>query len=69
MAVKDHDIVDVEVLVLNETEKAILVTVTGSKRDGAWIPRSQIEIGEIEPVSNLAMIQIPEWLALDRRLI
>ena len=59
--------VEVEVKILNETDKAVLVTV-GSRRSGEWLPRSQIEI-DADPFANVATIALPEWLAIRAGLV
>ena len=59
--------VEVEVEILNETDKAVLVTV-GSRRSGEWLPRSQIEI-DAGPFTNVATITLPEWLAIRAGLV
>ena len=63
-------------LLITESEKAILVS-DGDRQ--AWIPKSQVEYEEIEnpikdkmnPDAHLEYIriEIPEWLAKDKRLI
>lgn len=63
---KNHDIVEVEVDVLHETEKAYLVTQGETFSSGEpineWLPKSQCQWdGET--------MQLPEWLALEKGLI
>ena len=59
--------VEVEVEIINETDKAVLVTV-GSRRSGEWLPRSQIEIDR-DPFTAAATITLPEWLAIRAGLV
>ena len=59
--------VEVEVEILNETDKAVLVTI-GSRRSGEWLPQSQIEIDR-DPVFARAVITMPEWLAIRAGLV
>lgn len=57
---KNHDIIEVEITVLHETEKAYLVTNDGDNK--VWLSKSICEI-------DGSVLQIPEWLALDKGLI
>ena len=59
------ELVEVEVEVLRETAKAVLVT------DGnveAWVPRSQCELHKVEGKRSLWVITLPENVALDKGL-
>lgn len=58
---KNHDIIEVSVIIKHETEKSILVD--NLKGKPIWLPKSQIEI------QNANEISLPEWLALDKDLI
>lgn len=53
-------IIDVEIDIKHETEKAILVT--NLKDEDIWIPKSQVEIYD-------EGITLPEWLAIRKELI
>ena len=59
---------DVEVWLHDiSTEKAVFVSLDGEKKNGVWLPRSQIEIDKRQ--GNIAIITAPEWLLLDKGLI
>ena len=61
------DLVDIDVQVLHETEKAALVTVDVPD-NGVWLPKSQIELSETG-IGGIMTMTLPEWLALDKGLI
>ena len=60
------DLIDIEVGLHAETEKAIAVSDTGDSKDVVWLPKSQIEF-----VKNKSTITVtlPEWLANKKGLI
>lgn len=57
------EMIDIACEVMRETDKAVLVSETGEKDDGVWLPKSQIEINDDGTIS------LPEWLAMDKGLI
>lgn len=59
------DVIDVNVHLHHETDKAVLVSDTGDKDDAVWLPKSQIEI---EPDGATHVVSLPEWLAIEREL-
>lgn len=59
-------LVDIEVEVRRETEKAVLVHNGVSE---CWLPKSQVEIGERQPQSNIATVTLPEWLAIEKGMV
>lgn len=61
------DIIEIDVQVLHETEKAVLVTDSVPEK-GVWLPRSKIEI-EPTGIGGIHTVTLPEWLALDKGLI
>jgi hypothetical protein len=60
------DLVDIAVVRHAETEKAILISDTGDKKDAVWVPKSQVEI---EDDGQTITVTMPEWLAKDKGLI
>ena len=42
---------------------------TGIKEQGAWLPRSQIEIHKDDPAPGLVTISAPEWLLIEKGLV
>jgi len=62
------DLVDMEVALHAETEKAVRVSASGDEAEAVWIPKPQCEI-ERTVVGNSCIITLPEWLAQDKGLI
>lgn len=63
-------LVDLEVFVHHETEKAVLITLDGLRSHGVWVPKSAIELEKIEGQNAIAYIgTLPEWLAIEKRLV
>jgi len=60
-------VVDVEVSLHAETEKAWKVSDTGSKEDAVWVPKSETEIEDIG--GGVHMLTLPFWMAHDRGLV
>lgn len=65
---KNHDIVDIEVVVHYETDAAYLVSIDGDKEDAKWLPKSAVEIERVQGYL-LWVLSGPEQLLLDTGLI
>ena len=61
------NLIDIEVCVWHETEKAILVS-EDEDSERVWLPLSQIEVDH-GTSQGYATITLPEHLALDKNLI
>lgn len=61
------NIIDLDVQLLNTTEKAVLVTLD-IPENGVWLPKSQVELSETG-IAGIMTVTLPEWLALDKGLI
>ena len=61
------DVIDLDVQVLHQTEKAALVTLDVPE-NGLWLPLSQIELSETG-IAGIMTVTLPEWLAQERGLI
>lgn len=59
--------IEIEMLVIRETDAAILASHTGDKDDAVWLPKSQID-GNVE-VNSSCFFLVPEWLALEKGLV
>ena len=60
------DLVDLDVMVHAETDRAVRVSLDGEDHGAVWLPRSQIEVhytGRKHNGAKLAQITLPEWLA------
>lgn len=60
------DVIDLELHLHHETDRAVLVSDTGDKADAVWLPKSQVEIAEW---GAHHMVTLPEWLAEERGLV
>lgn len=63
------DLVDLDVVVLRETDKAWGIDNPNKVRDIIWLPKSQCQIGAEPAPSKDATLTCPEWLAKERGLI
>lgn len=61
------NIVDVEVSVIAETERAIKVRPNFRKGEAVWLPKSAVEIDRV--VGGEATISLPEALAIEKGLV
>lgn len=64
------NLVDVEVYLHHETERAVLVSTAGNRVNAVWLPKSRIEV-EAHPSGNkhFRTITVPEPLAIEKRLV
>ena len=60
------DTIDIDVQVHAKTDRGILVSDDGDKEKAVWLPLSQIEVDMRG--GGVAVICIPEWLAVDKGL-
>jgi hypothetical protein len=60
------DLLDLDMQIHVETGKAVLASTSGEKDQAVWLPLSQIEI---ERKGDLAVVTMPEWLAVDKELV
>ncbi len=61
------DLIDITVMRHAETEKAILISDDGERKNAVWVPKQHIEIDEGQ--AGHVTITMPEWLALDKGFI
>lgn len=61
------NLVDLDMQILHETEKAVLATLDVPD-NGVWLPKSQIEIQDTV-IEGIVSITLPEWLAKDKGLV
>lgn len=61
------DVVDIAVQLHGERPKAVLVSDSGERRDAVWLPRGliEIEVGK----RRIAVVTLPEWLAVEKGLV
>ena len=61
------DLVDLTMKMHAETDRAIRVSDDGEDRNAVWLPKSQIEIGELK--AGYVEVTLPEWLAIAKALV
>lgn len=61
------DLIDVTVQLHMITERAVRVSDDGEDKNAVWLPLSQCEI--LKRPNGIAIVTLPEWLALDKGLI
>lgn len=66
MKVSQSQLLDIEVTIHRETEKAIKVSSADAVSDEVWLPLSQVEINTRH--GDSAEITLPRWLAEERGL-
>lgn len=66
---KNHDLVDVDVTVKHETEKAYLVDFVGSfgSKEAAWVPKSQADVER--KTATRSVMTLPQWLAEEKGMV
>lgn len=63
------DLVDLELHVHHQTDKAVLVSADGNRAAAVWLPLSAIEISMRHASSNFADVTMTERLAYEKGLI
>lgn len=66
MADTRSDLVELSLQLMQETDRAILVSDDGDPDNACWLPKSQVEFEITKP--GFANVTLPEWLATDRGL-
>lgn len=61
------DLVDLTMQLHHETDKAILVSDDGDVDRAVWLAKSVVEFEHKK--GNLVEVTLPEWLAMEKRLI
>lgn len=66
-----NELVDLMLFIHVETDLAYRVSDTGEDKDGVWVPKSQVEIEETpsDRTGRTAIFTMPEWLAIDKKLV
>lgn len=59
------DVVEIELKIHWETEKAYLLSDDGDKDTAEWVPKSKIEKVE-EGEKGYALVTLPAWLASEK---
>lgn len=61
------NLIDVELNLIMQTDKAIRVGDSTDPSEGVWLPKSQIEF--VERGCSIVEVTMPEWLALEKGFI
>lgn len=64
---RKSDLLDLTVQLHHETERAVLVSDDGNRQAAVWLPKASIEI-EMKP-KGVAIVTLPEWLAIAKGLV
>lgn len=66
-----RELVDLTMRLHAETDKAILVSVSGGSfgTHAEWLSKSQIEFVPVAGKTQYVEVTIPEWLAIDKGLV
>lgn len=59
---KNHEIIELEIHIKNSTERAVMVE--NMKGENVWLPLSMVEIDIPQ-----GLVELPEWLAIEKGLI
>lgn len=59
------DLLDLELIVVRETAKAIFVKDT-ELSDGVWLPKSQLQVDA--GATGVTLVSMPQWLAIEKGL-
>lgn len=62
-------LIDLLLHVHQDTRAAWLVSLTGDRDGAVWLPKSQVEVQPRPNHPPLADVTLPEWLAIERRLV
>lgn len=63
----DARLTDITVRLVQQTERAILVTDSDDLEKAVWLPKSQVEF--VEKADGIVEVTLPEWLAIERGLV
>ena len=63
----NSDLLDMTVKLHAMTDRAVRVSDDGDDENAVWLPLSQIEV--LKRPGGIAIVTLPEWLALDKGLI
>lgn len=62
-------LIDIEVHLHHQTDKAVLVSIDGDSDKAEWVPKSRCEIEEISQNSVVQVITLEEELAIEKGLV
>lgn len=62
------NLVDIEVKLHHQTDRAVLVSTTGDRKDAVWVPKSLCEI-EPKTAQGLYTLTAEEGTLIDKELV
>lgn len=68
MPAKGSEIVDIDVQLKIDRDKAMLVTSLTTNKE-AWVPKSLVEFEQHARSAGIGTLTLPSWLALEKELI
>jgi hypothetical protein len=68
MAVKS-DLIDLVMILVHETDKAVLVCLDEDGKRGVWLPKSAIELSDDRTKTRQVTVTLSEALAQEKGLI
>lgn len=63
------DLCDINVKLLRQTERAVMVATAFRDCEPVWLPLSQVELSANEDSSGTYALTLPEWLAISKGLV
>ncbi len=69
MTAGHSDLVDLDIVIRRETDKAWGIADPIKTGNIIWLPKSQCEVDDIKAPKMSAKLTCPEWLAKERGLI
>ncbi|MDR3463291.1 MAG: hypothetical protein P4L76_13350 [Beijerinckiaceae bacterium] len=62
------DLLDLAMILHSRTDRAVRVSDDGDLKKSVWLPLSQCEVSPEAP-GRAVTITLPEWLAIEKRLV
>lgn len=66
---RKSDLVDLEMVRHHVTERAVLVSLDGTRSKAVWLPLAHVEIVCKNAARAIVDVTMPEWLAIERGLV
>ncbi|MBT9385512.1 hypothetical protein KM176_16680 [Pseudooceanicola sp. CBS1P-1] len=60
-------VIDLEMQIHAQTLRSVLVSDDGEEANAVWLPLSQIEL--VRRRGGIAIVTLPEWLAIEKGLV
>lgn len=63
------DIVDLELMIHQQTPAAVLVSDDGDRNRAVWLPKKRVEFDEKRELGKAQIVSMPEDLAIEKGLV